>query len=74
VELPDPGQELCPRRFRQPLVSQHQTDLAPVVVELAEDVQRLLDRPGSDDLVVSPIALAQLSLDAVMRSRVVDQQ
>jgi len=56
------------------LVSEHQTDLTPVVVELAEDAQRLLDGPGSDDLVVSPIALAQLSLDAVMRSRVVDQQ
>jgi hypothetical protein len=74
VEFPDPRQELCPRRFRQPLVSQHQTDLAPVVAELAEDAERLLDGPGSDDLVVSPIALAQLSLDAVMRSRVVDQQ
>jgi hypothetical protein len=56
------------------LVSEHQTDLAPVVVELAKDAQRLLDGPGSDDLVVSPVALAQLSLDAVMRSRVVDQQ
>jgi hypothetical protein len=51
------------------LVSKHQTDLAPAVVELAEDAERLLDRPGSDDLVVSPIALAQLGLDAVMRSR-----
>jgi hypothetical protein len=43
-------------------------------VELAEDAQRLLDGPGSDDLIISPIALAQLSLDAVMRSRDVDQQ
>jgi hypothetical protein len=74
VELTDPRQEVCSRRFWQPLVSQHQTDLAPVVAELTEDAERLLDGPGPDDVVVSPIALAQLSLDAVMRSRVVDQQ
>jgi hypothetical protein len=43
-------------------------------MEPAEDAERLLDGPGSDDLVVGPIALAQLNLDAVMRSRVVDQQ
>jgi len=74
VELPDPRQQLCPGRFRQPLVSEHETDLALVVVELAEDAECLLDGPGSDDLVVSPVALAQLRLDAVTRSRVVDQQ
>jgi hypothetical protein len=43
-------------------------------MEPAEDAERLLDGPGSGDLVVGPIALAQLNLDAVMRSRVVDQQ
>jgi hypothetical protein len=44
------------------------------MVELAEDAERLVDGPGRDDLVVSPVALAQLRLDAVTRSRVVDQQ
>jgi hypothetical protein len=44
-----------------------------VVAELAEDAERLLDGPGGEDLVVSPVALAELSLDAVARPRVVDQ-
>jgi hypothetical protein len=56
------------------LVSQHETDLALVVVELAEDAERLIGRPGSDDLVVSSVALAQLRLDPVTCPRVVNQQ
>ena len=74
MELPDPRQQLCPCRFRQPLVSQHETNLALVVAELTEDAERLLDGPCGDDLVVSRVALAELRLDAVTRPRVVDQQ
>ena len=57
-----------------PFAGEHQADLAPGIAEPAEDLKRLLDGPGRDDLVVSPVALAQLRLDAIMRSRVIGQQ
>ena len=74
VQLPHPRQQLRPGHSRQPLVSQHESDLAPVVAELAKDINRLFSGPGRDDLVVSPVPLTQLGLDAVARSRAVGQQ
>jgi hypothetical protein len=74
VNLPDPRQQLSSGPTGQPLAGQHESDLAPAIAEPAEDVERRCDRPGRDDLVVSPIALAQLRLDALLRPRLIGQQ
>jgi hypothetical protein len=74
VQLPDLRKQLSSGRTRQPLGGQHETDLAPGIAELPEDVERRLGGPGRDDLIVSPVALAQLRLDAFMRLRVIGQQ
>jgi hypothetical protein len=74
VKLPDPRKQLSSGRTRQPLIGEHETDLAPGIAEPGEDVERRLDGPGRDDLVVSPVALAQLRLGALLRSRVIGQQ
>ena len=67
MELPDPCQQLRPGRSRQPLVSQHETDLTPAVSQLAEDLERLPCRRSGDDPVVRLIALTQLRLNAAAR-------
>ena len=74
VKLADLRKQLRSGRTRQPLAGENETDLAPGFAEAAEDLKRRLDRAGRDDLVVSPVALAQLRLDALMRSRVIGQQ
>jgi hypothetical protein len=74
VQLPDLRQQLSSGPARQPLAGQRESDLAPGVAEPAQDLERRRGGTGRDDLVVSPVTLAQLRLDALLRRRVVSQQ
>jgi hypothetical protein len=71
MELTDPGQQLCPGHLRHLLASQHDPDQAPVVAELGEQAERIVGRVSTDDLIVRPVPLAELSLDNTSRPRIV---
>ena len=74
MKLPDLRQELRPGRSRQPLVSQHETDLTPAVSQLTQELERLTCRRSGDDPIVSLVPLSQFRLDETAHLRTVGQQ